>query len=189
MTSKPLLPQTFWFRFALPCRQFEAMPRTDARGGLLDLPEEAALPDLHQLDQSPSWAQVRVGWNSQGLGIAVVANQVFPIQLERNRPEGFAVAQFWVDTRDTRNVSRATRFCHRFVARLEPGLSRGELTVRIEQKPVARAIADAPLARPEVFAASPGSARPAGCSSCFCRPEPSRDSIQRPTGASDSRSR
>ena len=35
----------------------------------------------------------------------------------RDRPEGFAHAQFWIDTRDTRTVSRATRFCHRFVVR------------------------------------------------------------------------
>ena len=121
MTAKLLLPQTFWFRFALPCRKFEGMPRLNGDGGLLALPEATALPDLHQLDGQPSWAQVRVGWNSRGLGISVVADGVSPVQLEKNRPRGLRLAQFWVDTRDTRNVSRATRFCHRFVASLVRG--------------------------------------------------------------------
>jgi hypothetical protein len=153
-TAKLLLPQTFWFRFALACRKFEGMPRMNGDGGLLALPEATALPDLHQLDGQPSWAQVRVGWNSRGLGISVIAEGVSPIQFDKNRPEGFALAQFWVDTRDTRNVSRATRFCHRFVASLVPAKSRREVTVKFEQKPIARAISDAPLCRADVLSAS-----------------------------------
>ena len=64
-------------------------------------------------------------WESRSL-----AEGISDQQLARDRPEGFALAQFWVDTRDTRNVSRATRFCHRFVARLEVAKSRRQLTRR-----------------------------------------------------------
>ena len=35
-----------------------------------------------------------------------------------DRPEANHGVQLWIDTRDTRNVSRATRFCHRFDAKL-----------------------------------------------------------------------
>src|SRR5206468_262810 len=52
-----------------------------------------------------------------------------------------------VDARDTRDVSRATRFCHRFSAALRlqrPGKS---LVVEVSQKPIARAISDPPMAR------------------------------------------
>jgi hypothetical protein len=154
MTTKLLLPQTFWFRFALPCRKWESMALTTDSGRLIDLPEAAALPDMHELDGQPSWAQVRVGWNLKGLGITVVTEGDSPIRLERDRPEGFALVQFWVDTRDTRNVSRATRFCHRFVARLDPAKARGELKVQFEQKPIARAIADPPMSRADVLDAS-----------------------------------
>jgi hypothetical protein len=52
-----------------------------------------------------------------------------------------------VDTRDTRDVSRATKFCHRFAAQLrlrEPGRKLG---VEVVPKPIARAVADAPLSR------------------------------------------
>ena len=94
---------------------------------------------------SPRWAEVRLGWNTEGLGITVIADGVSPQQLTERRPEGFAVAQFWVDTRDTRNVSRATRFCHRFVVRIDRGDSRGRLQAQVTQRPVARATADAPI--------------------------------------------
>jgi hypothetical protein len=145
--AKPLLPQAFWFRFAFPCARVEGIPRTNASAGLLALPCNCSLPDLRQLDNESRWAEVRLGWNVQGLAITVIASGVSPQQLTERRPEGFAVAQFWVDTRDTRNVSRATRFCHRFVVRIDRGSSRGQLQTQVTQRPIARATADAPIAR------------------------------------------
>jgi len=94
-----------------------------------------------------SWAEVRVGWNAQGLGIAVLAEGVADVQLASDRPEGFADAQFWVDTRDTRDVSRATRFCHRFVAPLRVRESGRRLDVDVAQRPIARALADPPMSK------------------------------------------
>ena len=145
MIAKPLLPQAFWFRFALSCPRIEGIPRANPTSGLLGLPEACSLPDLKQLDDGTLWADVRLAWNAKGLGITVVAQGVSAQQLADHRPEGFAVAQFWVDTRDTRNVSRATRFCHRFDVRLERGESRGRLHAQVVQRPIARAVADAPL--------------------------------------------
>lgn len=149
MLAKPLLPQAFWFRFAFPCARVEGIPRANASTGLLGLPAACALPDLQSLENSPRWAEVRLGWNARGLGITVSADGVAPQQLIERRPEGFAVAQFWVDTRDTRNVSRATRFCHRFIVRLDRDDSRGKIRAELTQRPVARAQADAPLSRCE----------------------------------------
>ena len=59
-------------------------------------------------------------------------------QLAERRPEGFAVAQFWIDTRDTRNVSRATKFCHRFVIRLDRSGTRGRMEAEVAQRPIAQ---------------------------------------------------
>ncbi len=70
--------------------------------------------------------------------------------MQVDRLEGFAFANFWVDTRDTRNVSRATRFCHRFEARLKLGKNR-TLTAEISQASIPRAQADAPIKRSQVF--------------------------------------
>ena len=86
-----------------------------------------------------------------GLGITVLANALSDQQLVRDRPEGFAVVNLWVDTRDTRNVNRATKFCHRFTARLEVAGSRRQLSVDVTQRPIARALADAPICRPQTI--------------------------------------
>jgi hypothetical protein len=147
MVAKPLLPQAFWFRFATPCTRVEGIPRANSSAGLLDLPATFALPDLKPLDGGEGWAEVRLGWNSSGLGITVIASGITPQHLAERRPEGFAVAQFWVDTRDTRNVSRATKFCHRFVVRIDRAGARGRLQAEVTQRPIARAVAEAPIGR------------------------------------------
>jgi hypothetical protein len=94
---------------------------------------------------------VRVAWNPRGLGIAVAADGVSAQQLTPDRTEGFAQVQFWIDTRDTRNISRATRFCHRFVARIQVAKSGRRMIVDASQRPIARAQADAPICRPELI--------------------------------------
>ncbi len=147
MVAKPLLPQAFWFRLAVACTRVEGIPRANASTDLLALPAACALPDLKPLDGGERWAEVRVGWNALGLGITVIAEGVTAQQLAERRPEGFAVAQFWVDTRDTRNVSRATKFCHRFNVRIDRGGSRGRLEAQVAQRPIARSVADAPIGR------------------------------------------
>jgi hypothetical protein len=142
--SASLLPQSFWFRVALDCPKVEGLPR--ARGRLLDLPPTSQLPDLGELEGQSSWTKVRAGYDGSGLGFAFeVADKVGPISPEPGRTSGVDAVQVWIDTRDTRNVHRATRFCHRFVASIVPGQGRA-LEVTIDQKPIARAVADAPLA-------------------------------------------
>jgi hypothetical protein len=150
--AKALLPQAFWFRLAVSSPRVEEMPRTEGSGRLLDLPASCALPDAAGLEGRVSWTEVRLGWNARGLGIAVQVEGIADVQLEGDRPEGFADVQIWVDTRDTRDVSRATRFCHRFVAQLklhEPGRT---LDVELTQRPIARAVADSPMSRPGLIA-------------------------------------
>jgi hypothetical protein len=142
--SKLLLPQAFWFRMAVACPKIDGIPKASGRGGLLDLPASCLLTDLSSLDGRSSWASVRVGWNPGGLGIAVLAAAV-PVKAATDRPEGFADFNLWIDTRDTRNVSRATRFCHRFAAHLKLSRDRKALAVEINQRPIARAVADAPI--------------------------------------------
>jgi hypothetical protein len=145
--TKALLPQVFWFRLAAPCPRVDDMPVHDARKSLVDLPPSCRLPEGARLEGRTPWAEVRVGWNPRGLGIVVQGDGLGDPKLSADRPEGFADVQVWVDTRDTRDVSRATRFCHRFSAAIRlqrPGKS---LVVEVTQKPIARAVADAPIVR------------------------------------------
>ncbi len=140
--STPLIPQAFWFRVAIPCRPVEGIPR--AKGRLLDLPESCGLPDLAALEGRPAWAMARAAWNPGGLALTFeVVGKAGPISAEPGRPNGSDGVQVWIDTRDTRNVHRATRFCHRFTASIVPATGRS-LAVEVTRKPIARAIADAP---------------------------------------------
>jgi hypothetical protein len=145
--TKALLPQAFWFRIAASCPRVEEMPRPDDRKRLLDLPSACALPDGARLEGLASWAEVRIAWNPRGLGIAVIAEGLADPQLAPDRPEGFADVQFWVDTRDTRDVSRATRFCHRFAAPLRLRGTGRKLEAEVVHRPIARAVADPPMSR------------------------------------------
>jgi hypothetical protein len=152
--STPLLPQAFWFRLAVPCRRIDGLPRAGGKGRLLDLPEACALPDMAALEGKASWAALRVAWNPQGLAVAVeVSGKAGPIVHEPERPFGSDAVHLWIDTRDTRNVHRATRFCHWFTASLTPGGAAGGLGVDVVQRPIHRATADAPISRPESVAA------------------------------------
>jgi len=142
--SVSLLPQAFWFRVALACPKVEDIPRS--KGRLLDLPASHALPDLGELEGRASWTKVSVGYNATGLGVAFeLLDKAGPISPEPERLSGSDSVQVWIDTRDTRNVHRATRFCHRFVATIIPAKGRA-LDVVVAQKPIARAVADAPTA-------------------------------------------
>ena len=147
-----LLPQSFWFRLAVPCPKVVGMPRETAQSGLLNLPDSSRLPDLGPMEGGKaSWTRVKVGWNPQGIGVTIQADGRRAAAASAGQmPDGFANINIWIDTRDTRNVSRATRFCHRFTAKLS--LRRGkEILVEAAQRPIARAIADAPICRPEAI--------------------------------------
>jgi hypothetical protein len=130
---------------SVPCPKVEEIPRT--RGRLLDLGDDCACPDFGELDGRSSWARVRSAYNGSGLGFCFeVIDKAGPISPEPERSSGIDSVQVSIDTRDTRNVHRATRFCHRFVASIRPGKGRA-LEVDVVQKPIARAVADAPMAK------------------------------------------
>jgi len=137
---------------AVTAMRIDAMPQTEGKR-VVELPPSSALPDFGQLEGSASWAQVRVGWNPQGLGFMVVADGLSVEQLDVDRPEGFADVHFWIDTRDTRDVSRATRFCHHFLVKLTKQSFRGKLEAEVFQRPIARAVADAPIYRGDLISA------------------------------------
>ncbi len=150
--GKALVPQAFWFRLCAPCSRVEEIPRRSPRGGLLDLPATCAVADLSSLEDRVSWAAVRLAWNPRGLGIAILADApASKAARSVDRPEGFADVNLWIDTRDTRNVSRATRFCHRFSAHLSLARDRKSLDVELSQRAIARAVADAPICSPDVL--------------------------------------
>ncbi|MDB5349400.1 MAG: hypothetical protein JWN86_647 [Planctomycetota bacterium] len=150
MSSAGLIPQAFWFRLAVPCRRIDKMPIEGDSGRLLDLPESCRLIRTPMLEGKVPWSEVRAAWNPQGLAFQVeVTGKISPIYHDRYMADASDGLQLWIDTRDTRDVHRATRFCHRFSAVLVPDKAKRTVGVQFEQKPIHRGLADAPLAKPE----------------------------------------
>lgn len=143
--SSSLIPQAFWFRVALDCRRLDGMPKDKTR--LLDLPESCTLPSFRQLDHPIDWARVRAAWSPEGLGFSFeLTEKVGQISSgESNLIAGDSVT-LWIDTRDTRTIHRATRFCHRFHFAISSVSGTKSLKVTASQKEIARAQADAPTA-------------------------------------------
>ncbi len=150
--TTPLLPQAFWFRLAVACPRIEGLPRTSGKR-LLDLPDICRLPQTALLDGKAPWAEVRVAWNPNGLAVAVEADGNLAALADDDRPDGLYAVQLWIDTRDTRDVSRATRFCQRFEALLTGNKGKSSLGVTVSPREIARAIASPPPADPASIAA------------------------------------
>lgn len=106
------LPARLLFRFAASCRY---VGRRWSRDGI-DLSAEYRLPDLHSLEVGmPGFADVRMGWNEQGLLFSVWMPISRPLPSKRTRDDrGGDEISLWIDTRDVHDVHRATRYCHRF---------------------------------------------------------------------------
>ena len=150
MSASPLIPQVFWFRLAFPCRRIDALPR--AKGRLLDLPDDCRLPSGAQVEGRPTWAEVRTAWNPEGLAIAVeVFDKPGPISHDPHQPALSDGVNLWIDTRDTRDVHRATRFCHRYLAQLVPTGRNSDPDVAVASRPIHRALADPPKSDPHLI--------------------------------------
>jgi hypothetical protein len=127
MNEERLIPPTMLYRLALPCRHTEAL--WDANGGL-ELEPPYRLPCFGVLDGRPSFADVRVAWSSEGLFLDVQVRgkqqSVWCRETQLMESDGL---QVWIDTRNTHNVHRATRYCHWFLFLPSGGGSRRESPV------------------------------------------------------------
>ncbi len=110
--SQPLIPARSLFRFSAACRY--RSPLYEAKKS--ELAEEYCLPTLCELEGHRPYADVRVAWSEQGFLASVkVAGKRRPPFCEERRLTESDGLQLWIDTRDTHNIHRASRFCHRFV--------------------------------------------------------------------------
>jgi hypothetical protein len=119
MTSAPegarmtdqLLAPTFLFRFSVPL--FYRKELWSAGGAALG--EDYRLPSFGELEDRPMYADVRGAWSEQGLAFSVrVEGKKQAPWCRSSRLEDSDGLHLWIDTRDTHNIHRASRFCHRF---------------------------------------------------------------------------
>jgi hypothetical protein len=109
--SEPLLASTFLFRFSVPCRRCD--PLWSAEG--LELGPHHALPSFGELEGRPKFADLRTAWSEDGLLFTLrVSGKRQNVWCRSSRIEDSDGLHVWIDTRDTHNIHRASRFCHRF---------------------------------------------------------------------------
>lgn len=100
------------FRFSVPLRRRANL--WSAKGA--DLPEECAITNFSQLDQKPSFAELRGAWSEAGLAFSLrVTGKKEAIWRNEKTPTAGDGLQLFIDTRDTHNIHRASRYCHRFI--------------------------------------------------------------------------
>ncbi len=106
-----LIAPTFLFRFAVPCRGVPNASLTAAD----QLSEEYRIPCFSQLEGRTPYAEVRMAWHAAGLLTSItVRGKRQALWSRETRIEDSDGVQLWIDTRDTHNIHRASRFCHRF---------------------------------------------------------------------------
>lgn len=112
--SEQLIAPPFLFRFSVPCRKSKGEWSKTAG---LELTAKHTVPSFQsELGEASQFADLRMAWSDAGL--------VFNLQVRNKKQapwcresrldesDGFTL---WIDTRDTQNVHRATRFCHQFI--------------------------------------------------------------------------
>ena len=111
--SEQLIAPPFLFRFAVPCVSTKKV--WGDRGVTLE--PKYQIPSFQtELTQSTPFSELRMAWKSDGL--------LFQVQVKGKKKELWCRESrllesdgltLWIDTRDTHNVHRASRFCHQFV--------------------------------------------------------------------------
>ena len=135
----------------LPADRRPAPAPAAARAACSTCPPSCRLPD-DRAARGPGGLGRRPGRLEPG-GLAVAVEATAPAgraAASTTGPRGWTGSRSGSTPATPATISRATRFCHRFTARLR-GLRRraGRSGVDVAQQPIARAIADAPTCRPE----------------------------------------
>lgn len=105
------VPKNLLFRYRLACKKCEGL-----KNGKFVLDESYRLPDLGQFEKQPKFADVRVAWNENGLFLTCeVKGKKQSLWCRESQLLESDGIQVWIDTRDTHNVHRATKFCHWFM--------------------------------------------------------------------------
>lgn len=112
--SGPLLPPSYMFKVSLPLyyRATEWKP-----GSEFQLEPRYEVPTFESLDQpEEAFCSTRIAWSEEGLWLqfSVQGKKLKPLCRLTDLEQSDGVELF-VDTRNTKNVHRATRFCHRFL--------------------------------------------------------------------------
>ena len=107
-----MFSKSFLYRFRFPC-QYAATDTTDL-GEFYRLPHVSRLEDA-DLQNRLSY-DFRIGWNETGLLFSlIVSEKKQSLWCRSTQPDGSDGIQMCLDTRDIKDIHRASRFCHRLL--------------------------------------------------------------------------
>ncbi|MFT5301035.1 MAG: hypothetical protein ACI814_001819 [Mariniblastus sp.] len=102
------VPKNLLFRYRMPCRRFEGKPNSK-----FELSLDYQLPNLGAFESQVHFADIRTGWNEEGLYLwAEITGKEQSLWCRETQLLDSDGIQVWIDTRDTHNVHRASKFCH-----------------------------------------------------------------------------
>lgn len=114
------------FDMSIPARR----PTPQINGDARKWSKRFAAPALCRLDGQTPFAQIYWSWNEEGLAIAVnVPERTKPFRCDPDRWWKGDGLRLCVDTRDTRDLRRATRFCHFYYVLPAGGGKKAQLPV------------------------------------------------------------
>jgi hypothetical protein len=139
----PLIPPGFLFRYTLRAPYVATLP--GSRESTWNLDSQCRLPSVALGDKQP-FADVRVAWHPRGLAVSwQIEGKQRPIARGAAGTLGDRL-RLWIDTRNTQNIHRASRFCHAITvhAALGTGTNPGP---HADQHPIDRARENCDLSR------------------------------------------
>ena len=106
-----MFAKSFLYRFRFPCQYA-------VTGAVLD--ETYQIPHFGQLESADSQAgfpyDFRIGWNETGLLFSlIVSEKIQSLWCRTTQPDDSDGIQICLDTRDIKDIHRASRFCHRLL--------------------------------------------------------------------------
>jgi hypothetical protein len=105
------VPKNLLFRYRVSCKKFAGDQKSKFK-----LPKQNQLPHFGQFEQQANYGDVRVGWDAEGIYIsAEITGKQQSLWCRETQLLDSDGIQVWIDTRDTHNVHRASKFCHWFL--------------------------------------------------------------------------
>jgi len=107
-----MFSKSFLYRFCFPCQYVPA--------GVTVLDETYRLPNVDRLEDSGLRSGLpfdfRIGWNESGLLFSLtVSEKKQSVWCRTTQPDESDGIQICLDTRDIKDIHRASRFCHRLL--------------------------------------------------------------------------